>query len=206
VLADARRPESADDVGAGRDAWCDQRVYRFGPRGAEESTLRDVLAHSDELYIVRPELREPDCSGIGHIHVSFVPIDEELGRLQRAYRSQTVPAMLPDPAPLYLMGAHHVSPRRVDLNKVCVSFRETITMEVDWILPIADAAQAPAIQAKLDGGACGRPPPGCERCSTDCGDDAPGCCELYEDSCPGPDGDASTCAGFMPCDPKCCPG
>jgi hypothetical protein len=149
-------------------------------------------------------LDAPDCSGVGWRHLAFEPFDPKRSAgLIRAYRSLHLHTAGPAEARYYLMGGTFEAAQKVNLEKVCVPFSAQVNARIEWLLPLRDRDEAEAWAERLSRGACGRPRPGCEKCTNEC-DGAPGCCRLVEDSCPGSRGRNSMCAGFVPCDAPCC--
>jgi hypothetical protein len=168
------------------------------------ATLTDVLASTALVAVVVPVLDAPDCSGVGWRHLAYEPFDPARSNgLVRAYQSMHLPTPAPIDAPYYLMGGTFEAARDVDLKKVCVSFKSQVNARAEWVVPLRDRADALAWEERLSRRVCGRPRPGCEDCSNECGG-APGCCRVVMDSCPGPAGRYSTCGGFTSCDVRCC--
>lgn len=154
------------------------------------------------MTVVVPVLDEADCSGVGWRHLAFAPFDPGANDgLIRAYRAQHLPAPAPESAPFYLMGGTLEAARVVDLKKVCVSFESEVNARVDWVLPLPDRDAALRWSQRLAGTVCGRQSAACRGCSL-MGSD--GCGRVETDSCPGPMGRYSTCAGVFPCEARCC--
>jgi hypothetical protein len=188
------------------DPVCQLAVTKLEPArdGRAPATLAEVLESTPLVAVVVRVLNAPDCSGIGWRHVAFEPFEPGRGNgLVRAYQSMHLPAPAPTDAPYYLMGGTFDAMSKVDLKKVCVSFESQVNARAEWVVPLRDRADAVAWDERLSRGVCGRTRPGCKECGNDCGG-TPGCCRVVEDSCPGPMGHYSTCAGFMPCDARCC--
>jgi hypothetical protein len=126
-----------------------------------------------------------------------------------AYRKSDLPVTpyLRHGAPYYLAGATSIADHEVDLGPVCVAYKGRVNARLDWVVALADEAEAQAWRARLDSGACGRAPAGCSPdCTRECGGTGSTCCEIYTDSCPGPEGHTSTCATLFPCEERCCAG
>lgn len=132
------------------DPWCERIVHSFDG-AAESRRVGEVLATTPVVVIVEAELRQADCSGIGHVHSSYVPARDNPQGVVRAYGSVPIPRAQPPQSQYYLLGGSKTSARTVDLNQVCIPFQETVDVEVDWVLPIDDVERT---AQRLRAGAC----------------------------------------------------
>lgn len=164
--------------------------------------MRQAITEEDWVGVVRGEFHQPDCSGIGAVHVLF-RAHLEAPEFAVYARMPLGAASLPD-APFYLVGARRHFARTIDLHRVCIPLATEVAAEAHWAMPLADEAEALAWAERLRHRACGWTAPACRRCASECGDGSDACCEVWTDSCPGPAEAYSTCAGFFPCDPQCC--
>ncbi len=196
------RPEAdAAETHTTEHELCAQPVWLLGPAQGEAGKLEDGLRGAEWVGVAQTTLRQADCSGIGHLHLAFESPDAKLLAYARVPLSHS---FLPR-TPYYLLGAERQAPTAQNLRSVCIARELAVTARALWVLPLADEASAQAWRARLAGAhICGRTSARCRECSRECGTDEGSCCRMWTDSCPGPEGRYSTCAGFLPCDADCC--
>lgn len=163
---DRRKPPTSESIANVRDAphpmdaqetFCGRPVHAFDldPTVASK-TVGELLATTPVVLIVEPELSQSDCSGIGHMHFSYVPARQNPDGFERAYRSVPLPvAQHPPDASYYLLGGRQTPAHTVELSHVCIAFTNTVDLEVDWVLPIEDPD---SVAEQLRAGACGAEP------------------------------------------------
>jgi hypothetical protein len=143
------------------DGWCYLEVFDLSHgRKPAGPLLRDRVASTDIVTLVKKTLGESDCTSVGHHHVVYEPLDAKDGSgLVRAYRSLDLPTNPLVPRTThYLLGADVEPEHDVDLSHVCVSWQGRSNATPQWVLPIRDDAELPQWRERLTAGLCGRTP------------------------------------------------